>query len=138
MITKRIFFHALFAYVLSFIIGIIIAPLLGVDFSSDVEAPPIVWFVNMAISAVIVFFVVLHYFKSEKVKNNTKEGFQFGVWMIIVGSLFDIILIVPFIFFNSAPQDPILYYSNPLLYLAYLVVIVTAMLVGYLKEQNLL
>jgi hypothetical protein len=136
MNLKRAIWMGALVYASSFIIGILIAVALEIDFSTATEAPPQVWYIGIVVTIVLSALFTLWYFKDKKIKPAPKEGLLFGFVIVILGSVFDAALIIPYLLLTDSPQDPITYYSNPLFWFTLLLIFATTTIVGWYKGNE--
>jgi len=123
-------------YICSFIAGILIATLLGIDLDTAVEAPPSVWYIGIVATVIILGLFTHWYFKDKKIKPTPKEGFYFGLTAVIIGTIIDAVLIIPYIILSDAPQDIFAYYTNPLFLVTLLIVLATPTVIGWMKQKK--
>ena len=136
MDLKRAIWMGALVYFISFIIGIIIAITLGIDFSTATEAPSQVWYMGIIATVIILVFFALWYFKDKKIKPTPKEGFLFGLTVVIVGTIFDAVLIVPYIILSDSLQNSLAYYLDPLFWITLLLILATTTIVGWYLEKK--
>ncbi len=79
--------------------------------------------------ALFVGFLVNTYFK--KVKPDLREGFLLGIFLLLVGTLLDIIITIPLFV-----KDYTGFYSSWWLWAGYLELLVVSSLVGYWLEKK--
>ncbi len=134
-LVKRAIGLGVLTYVFSFIPGVIISLLVGVDFESAQDLPDRVYLWGMLVSAVLMVFMTLWYFANKQLKQTARSGFYFGFTAIGVGFVFDTLMFLPMIL--SGGTDPVLiYYANELFWLTVVVVILVATFVGWLGERK--
>lgn len=122
------------SYVVTFIVGTIVATMMGIDLSQAKEVPNSVWYVNIVIASLIVGAFSFWYFKKEEA--SLKSGFHLGLTFIGVGFVLDAILIIPWIFMSGSPADPIAYYTNPLFWLTIVILIGVITGIGWWKGKK--
>lgn len=132
----RKIYLGLIAYLVSFVIGIINARIMGVDLSQASEVPTPVWIVGVLAQVVLMALFALWYFATPKVVASAKEGLWFGLTCVIVGFIVEILIIIPSILFSHAPVDIGSYYGNPFFWLSLVVTILVPMLVGTLRRSG--
>jgi len=136
MNLKRAVWMSVVVYAISFAIGIITAAILGVDLTEATEPPVSVWIISIVVTVAILAAFTWWYFKDKKVKPNAKEGLFFGLTMIIVGTILDMTIIIPYILTNDAGTEVLTYYANPLFLLTIVLLLATTTIVGWSLEQK--
>tara|TARA_Y100000310_G_scaffold172170_2_gene172305 strand:+ start:7567 stop:7974 length:408 start_codon:yes stop_codon:yes gene_type:complete len=134
MNVKRAIWISILAYITTFIVGIITATIMGIDLESASTLPSSVWFVTIILSAVVIGAFSFWYFK--KVKPSAKEGLLLGITFIIVGTVLDIAIIIPYILASDSPSDIMAYYANPMFWVSLLIVIAAAAGVGHYLQKK--
>ena len=127
---KRAVGLSVLAYFASFVIGIAVAVVAGIDVAETQAIPPLMWYAG-AIAA-IVFAVVFTrwYFRSPTVVPSAKAGFLFGLTMVVTGFVLDVVMLLPLLAHDD-PWTPILaYYFNPFFLLTLVFVISATTYVG--------
>ncbi|MDA3855707.1 MAG: hypothetical protein PF569_05580 [Candidatus Woesearchaeota archaeon] len=135
MKIKRAIGISILTYIVSFIIGTIIAILFDIDLNIRTVIPIRIWVLAMLISIILVIIFSLWYFKKKSTTPSTKEGFKLGLTIIIVGIILDLTIINIYIF-NGSSANIASYYSDPLLLVSILIIIVTATITGWLKDYG--
>ena len=136
MILKRAIWIAAVNYALSFIIGLIPMALIGADPSQMSDLPVGFFVIGIAISVILAICFTSVYFKDKHTKPSAKEGFYFGLVLMIVGFILDFIIFLILSLTSSSGTDVFSYYSSPMFWLAALLVLATATLVGSIKGKK--
>ena len=136
MNLKRAIGVGLLTYLASFIIGIIIMFAMGVDPSQGSEIPKSAFIVNIIITLILAGLFTLFYFKDKKIKRSAKEGFMFGIVLIIIGFILDIIIFTLTSMMTTTQVDLLEYYSDPIFWLALILFVLTTTIVGAIKEKK--
>lgn len=134
MNIKRALWISILLYIASFAVGIITGLLLGIDFENATEAPVSVWYIGIASGAILMALFTLWYFRSPTTTANLKNGFYFGLFVVLIAFMLEGIVIIPYILTTDSPADITAYYTNPFLWISIVINIVTAAAVGKLKE----
>lgn len=136
MNIKRAVGVGILTYLIAFIIGMIVVGISGVDATNPAEVPKSVLYINIVITIIIAALLTLFYFKGKHTKANVKEGLLFGIVLVIVGFILDIII---FLIFSSASQsefDLMEYYSNPIFWVSLVLLLITTSVVGWIKGRK--
>jgi len=136
MNVKRAIGVGLLTYLVSFILGIIVMFAMGVDPSQGSEIPKSAFIVNIIITLILAGLFTLFYFKDKKIKRNAKEGFLFGIVLIIMGFILDVIIFTLTSIMTSTQINILEYYSNPIFWLALILFVLTTTIVGAIKEKK--
>ena len=136
MILKRAIWIAAVNYALSFIIGLIPMALIGADPSQMSDLPVGFFVIGVAISVILAICFTSVYFKDKHTKPSAKQGFYFGLVLLIVGFIFDIIIFILSFLASGSGMEIFSYYANPVFWLAALLVLVAATLVGSIKGKK--
>ena len=135
MNVKRAVGIGFVAYLCSFVLGIIVVLLYGLDLTQTGKAPKLMLIINILISVVLVALFSLHYLKDKRLKADVKEGLYFGFVLIIIGFVLDFIGF-SISFAVGSRQDIIVYYSNPYFWIALALLIATTAIVGYIRGKK--
>ncbi|MBI2451863.1 hypothetical protein HYV50_02160 [Candidatus Pacearchaeota archaeon] len=136
MNLKRAVWVGIVTYILSLIIGIVVISLLGFDFTQSAEIPNSIFLINIIITIIVVALFTLFYLKDKKINQNAKEGFFFGLVLIILGFIFDVIIFSISAAATNTQKNIIEYYSNPLFWLALILFLATTTIVGAIKGKR--
>ena len=130
---KKIVVFSLIAYALSFLMSMVVMFAMGVDFDTfEVTNMPLsLWIVVMSETALITYIVTKWYFRTRWViVPSAKEGFIFGVAVIVIGFVLDFILVLPVVVTQGA-NDILAYYQHPFFVFLVLIMLGTETLVGW-------
>ena len=133
---KRAIGIGLLTYIFAFVIGIVVMFLFQVDPSDPFSIPPLVLYVNIGITIILAAFFTLWYLRGKKIKPGMKEGFLFGLVLIIIGTVLDVLLFTLGAIVLNAPLDIIGYYSNPVFWISLLLFLATTTLVGWIAGRR--
>jgi len=129
---KRALWIGALTYMITFIIGVTIAFIVGVDVWLGEELNTPFWLLSIFLTVVIVVFFANWYFQDKKIKRNVKEGLIFALVLFLVAAVFDLILAIPFILANGL--GIFVYYLDPFVWISVLVMFATAAFVGWYKK----
>lgn len=132
MNIKRALWIGALTYMITFIIGVTIAFIVGVDVWLGEELNTPFWLLSIFLTVVIVVFFANWYFQDKKIKRNVKEGLIFALVLFLVAAVFDLILAIPFILANGL--GIFVYYLDPFVWISVLVMFATAAFVGWYKK----
>jgi hypothetical protein len=121
-------------YLVSFVIGMMTATLMGIDLSSASTVPTSVWIVSILLTLVLLYFFTIWYFKKEK--PSAKEGALLGVVFIAVSTIIDLAIVIPYIITTDSVADIVTYYSNPLFWFTLVLIVGATTLIGYWKGKK--
>jgi peptidoglycan/LPS O-acetylase OafA/YrhL len=128
---KRAIGIGIVAYLVSFVIGISIAVVVGVDFETATEAPTIVWIIGLIAQLIVGLLFAWWYFSAKKIKKyGPKQGFLLGTVFVAVGFIIDAFFIIPSIILTEGATDILKYYTNPLFWVSILLLLLSTMFVG--------
>lgn len=136
MNIKRAIGVGLLTYLTSFILGTIIMFAMGIDPSQTSEIPQSAYIINIIVTIILAGLFTLFYFRNKKIKRNAKEGFMFGIVLVIIGFILDIIILAIVSTMTTTQIDLLEYYSNPLFWLALILFVLTTTIVGAMKEKR--
>lgn len=122
-------------YALSFLIGIIGLMAMGVNPEQMPELSTSYYVIGIIISVILAGISTLFYFKG-KVKSNAKEGFYFGLVLIAVGFILDMIIFIIMLLAKKAGMDIFAYYAHPMFWLAIVLLLATTTIIGAIKKRK--
>ncbi|MEK6844064.1 MAG: hypothetical protein AABX83_01415 [Nanoarchaeota archaeon] len=134
MNIKRAIWVGVVTYILSFIVGMVSAILIGFDIN-QAEMPTSFYVIGIIISIVLAGLFTLVYFRDKKIKASAKEGFYFGLVLIIIGFIMDIIIFSIGAAAGSE-MDILAYYSNSMFWIALVLFVATTTIVGAIKRKK--
>jgi EamA domain-containing membrane protein RarD len=126
---KRMILYSVIAYVISFVLGSIVAVLSGFDVASTDTIPTSLWLWSIVLTLIVVAGVTHYYFKKEK--PSATMGFYFGLSLVVIGSVLD--MLVLFIFARTVDMtigESLSYYANPLFLATIVMLLLTTTLIG--------
>lgn len=110
--------------------------LMNIDMTATTKLPPSFFIIGMVLSVVLAGIFSVVYFKGKGVKASTKEGFYLGVTIILIGFVLDLVLFLLSILAGETGSEITTYYSNIFFWIALVLVIATATLVGALRARK--
>lgn len=135
--AKRAVIASFLIYLSSFIAGLLIATVAGINPSESTDVPPLMWYAGALTAVLATAIGSLWYFQSPKLQPSLKHGLQFGLVAVILGFVMDIVLILPTAGVGGEPLALLIdYYSQPLFWVTLVLVIAAASGVGYWLERK--
>lgn len=138
MLIKRALWIAVLTYVFSFIIGGLAALGFGVDLNAETGLPTSVWILSIILTSLLAFVMALWYFKAKGTTPNFIEGLKLGGIFVLLGAIFEGLLIIPYAITFGLSSDLLNYYADPLFALSLILFVFFPALAGYLKEHKYL
>ncbi len=136
MNLKRATLVSVLIYAISFAIGFILMFKLGINAFELETIPSSFYYLSMLAGIILTAVFTIFYFKDKKLKPSLKEGFLFGVVLIVVGSILDVI-IFSIGLASGGPSTAIIdYYSNPFFWATIVLLLATSSLVGWIKSRK--
>jgi hypothetical protein len=133
---KRAAGIAFVAYVATFIIGIITTSLAQVPFSTDAELPTIFFVIQIFAMFGIGVLFTMWYLRSPSVPTSGISGLHFGLSMLAVGFILDVVAFVPALI-NGLPITQIIsLYINPLFWIAVAILLATSYITGFALSKK--
>jgi len=114
---------------------IILSKLFGVDLeiADPVNVPPAMWYAAIISVAILSGTGTIWFFKSPETVPNAKNGFLFGLLATTLGFIGDIVALVP----HKNGLDILLkYYTQPKYWTAFILILMSCTLVGYVKSKK--
>ncbi len=121
-------------YIVSFVAGVAVAGLLGIDVFGGEEVGATLWIVNILVGIVIIGAISWWFFNKEK--PTLQNGLYLGLVFFGVGLLLDSALILPTILIAGAPVDILAYYIDPFFWIAVGAIIATPVVIGWYRGKN--
>ena len=125
MNIKRAIWVGIAVYLVSFFIGLIVMTLAGINPADTSEIPNSILYVNIFITIIIAALFTILYLKDKKIEANAKEGLFFGLVLIVIGFVFDIVIFAIASATTANKQSLIDYYSNPVFWAALILFLAT-------------
>lgn len=137
MNIKRALWISLLIYIASFIIGIVGMIVIGFDPSQSAtgDLPTSFYVIGVIASVVLASLFSLWYFSGRGIKAGAKEGLYLGLTMFFVGFALDIIIYLLMLAGGGADFDILAYYSHPIFWVAAVLIVASASVVGALKKR---
>lgn len=137
--TKRALVFALLAYIFTFIAALVSSISLGYDPSQLMGTPPTDYCIAIIISsgiAAVIFTYLYFTHKKPQLKPGAKDGFRFGVTMIILSFVLDMIFFLPLVINTGNFKQAAANYGSWYVYVVLLVVLAGSAGVGYWLEKK--
>ena len=136
MNLKRAVWISILLYLSTFVIGILVAFVLNTDLTGNEPISITHWVLSIILSLVLASLFSLWYFKGKKIKINSQEGLKLGITFIIVGFIFDMLFILPYLFLGFGDADAILsYYKDIWFWISVILIALTPVVVGSIKKK---
>lgn len=132
---KRALALSLGLYAATFVVGIVAGVVSKQDMSSLNNIGDWFWYVGMISAVVVTSVFTLWYYKNRVIVRSAKSGLLFGLTAAAVCFLLDFILI-SIGNADSANVDLTNYYGDYRYWLIFLLVVVTAKVVGHVKRKK--
>ncbi|MDP3990544.1 MAG: hypothetical protein Q8Q01_05060 [archaeon] len=138
MNLKRVTWMSVVLYLVTFAIGLIVGAFFNYDPTVTMQIPMNVLILTLLLTLVATAWVTKWYFtKKPAMKPSLKEGALFGVAFMIVGTILDLLLIIPFVLTSIATwSDVLVYYVNPLFWITLVLLIGTSSLTGLALQKG--
>ena len=136
MKLKRAIWIGVVTYILSFIIGLIPMILMGTDTAEISELPPSFFIIGIITSIVLAGLFTLVYFKDKGIKPSAKEGFYFGLVLIIVGFVLDVLIFSVSSLAADSEIDIFAYYSSQMFWTALVLLVAATTIIGAIKGRK--
>lgn len=141
--TKRSLSFIVLGYIISFIVGIVFSVLTGFDPIQNPEQaanPPLDFCIAIIVASTLTSVAMSYlYFthKRPKLKPTMQHGLKFGITMVLVGFILDMILFLPMLLSTGDMSMLLSYYAKPYFYIALLGVVAGSAGVGrYLEKKT--
>lgn len=136
MNLKRAIGIGFLTYIATFAVGIIAALAMGLDMTSTDTPPPEMFYISAIAAVIIASLFSLWYFKGKNVETNAKQGFIFGIVLILIGFAMDFITFIPYVTSGGSYNDLLAYYSNPIFLITLVLILVTPAVVGHILSKK--
>ena len=136
MNLKRAIGIGLLTYICTFIVGIIAALGMGLDMTSTDTPPPEMFYISAVAAVIIASLFSVWYFKGKNVKPSAKQGLYFGVTLIIIGFIMDIVTFIPYVLGGGSYNDLLSYYANPIFLVTLVLILGTPAAIGHILSQK--
>jgi hypothetical protein len=131
---KRVVLFALATYLLSSIVSMFVALLMGTNLTSFDRIPDHIWYASALATIPIIALLTWRYLR--KNKPSLSHGFHFGVALVLLGFLLDIALVIPTLNITEAPLSALEYYAHPPYWIALASMVTTTSIVGMLMQPS--
>ena len=137
MDKKRAIWISVLLYAATFLIGIVVALILGTDLSGETPITKMHWVLSIILSVILAGLFSLWYFKGRKIKISQKEGLYLGLTFLAVGIFFDLLFIIPYLALGVGDVNSLLnYYQDPFFWISVVLIVVTPIVVGKWKGKK--
>jgi hypothetical protein len=130
---KRALGIAFTLYLVTFVFGILLALLLGIDMTSVQETPLSMWIVSIIMTTVFAGLAAFWYFNKEKAA--LKDGFFLGLVFIGFGFFMDLLFFIPMLISGEGFGLLGAYYGNVLFWVSLVLVVVVSSCIGKWKGK---
>ena len=137
MNKKRAVLISVALYVMTFVVGVILAIAGRLNFSNPAEIPAYFWIISLVTTVAFTAIASFWYFSSEGSKRNVKEGLTLGIFFVVIGFVLDILFFLPSLFTGSNFEMLLRYYKEPMFYLTLILVIGTTTFIGSRNNPKL-
>jgi len=137
---KRAIPFGVFLYLLTLLVSIITALIIGVNFSAGELAPPIVSIISIISSLVfgVGFSWWYFHFEDSRKEIATNTGFLLGIVYAIINVLIEFAFVLPFIILGGNPQMVSAYDSLRFFWLHVAVIVISSMVYGFSLKPDLI
>jgi ABC-type spermidine/putrescine transport system permease subunit II len=136
MNIKRAIWLGVLTYITSFIVGIILAAILGIDITTGEPLTPTLWYLSIIFTIIVSAIFTYIYFKDEKTKPDFTQGIYFGFVLIVIGFIIDSLIIIPYILQGNSKIEVLSYYTEPFFWLSLVLLLVTTSIIGHFKGRK--
>lgn len=138
MNLKRAVGIGVVTYIVSLVIGMIVMLIMGFDPSQTSVVPSNMLYAIILVSVIVAGVFTLWYFgfKKKVIKPSLKEGALFGVILVIVGFILDLIIFGVTSLLTNSQINLIDYYSNPVFWVALALFVIVPAVVGWIKGRK--
>lgn len=92
MKIRRAIGFAVLAYVVSMIAGMIMSVAGGIDMTTMTNPPMWMCIAGVVVSVLVCWKAAWLYFRSPKVAKSTTEGLKFGILLLVIGFILDVVI----------------------------------------------
>jgi len=139
MLIKRAILFSVFAYVITFGVGILATGFITLESAetlSDIIIPNSFYYLQIAIAGLVSGFFTWLYFRARTISPSLAHGFYFGLVGLAIGLLFDVLLFIPPVLSGEAVETLLSFYLNPLFWVALSVYVAVASIVGFSLQRH--
>ena len=136
MNLKRAIGISLLTYISTFIVGMVAALIMGLDLTSTDAPPPEMFYISAVAAVVIAALFSVWYFKGKGIEKNAKQGLFFGITLIIIGFIMDIITFIPYVLGGGSYNDLFSYYANPVFLVTLVLILGTPAAIGHFLSKK--
>lgn len=137
MNLKRAIGISIVIYVASMLFGMVACSILGIQPDMTKPIPLEMWVISSVSSVVFAALGAVWYFRGKNLKPSLREGFRFGVSVIVVGFILDFLFFLSLMFENYDPFAAMgMYYQQLPFWITIALVVVVSGLVGMWLEKQ--
>ena len=136
MNLKRAIRIGVLTYITLLIIGGIAISFLGINPMQRDKISNSVFAVHIITTIIIAAVSTLFYLKDKKIKSNAKEGLLFGIVLIIIGFILDMLFVLIYSFISSSKIDLLEYYIDPIFWSGLILLLATTAIIGSIKGKK--
>ena len=120
---------------ISFLISILSSKCFGIDLeiTDPADLPIALWLAGIIPTVLMITIISLEIFKTSKIIPNVKNGFLIGLAFFVIGLFFNFLAFAPH---PNGVNMLIKYFHQPEYWSAYILILVTCILVGYIKDKK--
>ncbi|MBM3232714.1 hypothetical protein FJZ18_00925 [Candidatus Pacearchaeota archaeon] len=128
---------SLLTYFFSMVLGIIVMTVMGISIASGGnDIPKEALIINIILTLILSGISTNIYLNGKGIKPGVREGFLFGIVLVVLGTIIDIIFFSLSSIATGTQQSIIEYYSNPLFWTALILFLATCIITGFLREKR--
>ena len=137
MDRKRALWISALLYFATFFVGIVVAVIIGTDLSGETPITTMHWILSMVLSVILAALFSLWYFRKEGIKVSVKEGLHLGLSFLVVGIVFDMLILIPYLASGVGDGASLVgYYKDPLFWVSVVLIVLTPGVVGKVKGRE--
>jgi len=120
---------------ISLLISVLSSKCFGIDLevTNPADLPIALWFAGIVPTVLMVGVICLEIFKTSKIIPNVKNGFVLGLGAVVIGLFFDFLA---FAFHPNGVNMLFKYFHQPEYWTALVLILLTCIGVGYVKDKN--
>ncbi len=124
-------------YFVTLLIGGIASAALGIKMEDMSAIPMEMWMISACIAVALSLGGAYWYFMGKGLKPSLQAGFQFGVTMVLIGFILDILMFLPLATQGKNPLSELgVYYSQPAFWLTLALILAGSSAMGMWLEKK--